>query len=580
MRRRWPWSAALILLPAVISMLFGPWHAADRASEDLVLARQPISASAPITVIAIDDETLASWPGPRAFWGRQVGRLIRLAHESGAEQVGVAMEFTYDADGYLDQEFGVFENLPNESLANEVFEHLDRTVFLGPDPASLAPGLQGLAGLRVAPMGLRADRDGVTRRIEPGSFSAALSGQTITQPLRMRPVEGNWPVLSAVTIGDQPIPELKGRKVLIGLTFGGAGDTSLLAGRGRVPSVIAHADAVANLLSGSHVRPALSQAILAALGVLLAGILALLVGAKDPGPLLVTMGSVFVLILGAGFAAPSFGYLIPLGGLLATSVATALVALLVRSQVERQRRAEIEGHFGTQVSPQVMRFLLAHPEAVSRVGVNLPATIMFLDVRNFTPISESFPPAVVADSLNQLLDPCVAAIQAEEGHVMRFTGDGFLAVFGTPIELADHASRAERAARKILTIAREVAQQRTPDQPLLDVGIGLHSGDVLALNVGARGRQEFTLLGDPVNTAARVESATKSVGFRLLISHQTRDLLPTPTGYEGPFSVDLKGKGSQLQIFGLDSYQRPLDESHSTDPDPARPGDADFRPES
>ena len=172
------------------------------------------------------------------------------------------------------------------------------------------------------------------------------------------------------------------------------------------------------------------------------------------------------------------------------------------------------------------------------------ATIMFLDVKNFTSVAERLDPRDLVGVLNRLFAIAVPVINAHGGHVDKFIGDGLLAVFGAPCPLEAHADAALRSA---LEIAR-VAHQQLGDE--LEIGIGLHSGEVVAGNVGGGGRLDFTVIGDPVNTAARIEAATRLTGDPILFSGATNDrLLAVETPIVARPDVRLKGKSEPLALY-------------------------------
>jgi adenylate cyclase len=217
---------------------------------------------------------------------------------------------------------------------------------------------------------------------------------------------------------------------------------------------------------------------------------------------------------------------------------------MVDGLVERER---IRQAFGTYVDPDVAARILE--EGTSLEGEEVEVTIMFLDVRNFTGFAERTPARDVVAAINRLFEQIVPVIHAHGGRVDKFVGDGLLAVFGAPRRLPDHADQALAAA---LEIQRTL---ETEDQELA-IGIGLNSGAVVAGNIGGAGRLEFTIIGDAVNTAARVEAATRQTGDPILIADRTTRLLQTkPTLTERP-DVTLKGKTETVHLYAPEFGQR------------------------
>jgi class 3 adenylate cyclase len=207
-----------------------------------------------------------------------------------------------------------------------------------------------------------------------------------------------------------------------------------------------------------------------------------------------------------------------------------------------EERERIREAFGTYVDREVAEHILT--EGTSLAGEEVEVTMMFLDVRDFTGFAErASAPAVVA-TLNRLFEQVVPIIHEHGGHVDKFVGDGLLAVFGAPRRQADHANQALAAA---LEVARRAGPASAGE---LEIGIGLNSGLVVAGNVGGAGRLEFSVIGDAVNVAARVEAATRQTGDTVLIAERTRELLGgTAIPLEQRPGVTLKGKRKPVELY-------------------------------
>jgi adenylate cyclase len=212
---------------------------------------------------------------------------------------------------------------------------------------------------------------------------------------------------------------------------------------------------------------------------------------------------------------------------------------MVAGLAERER---IRSVFGTYVDPDVAAYVLS--EGTNLEGEELEVTIMFVDVRNFTGFAEQRAARDVVAGINQLFEQVVPIVRAHGGHVDKFIGDGLLAVFGAPRRQADHADQALDAALEIAEAIRSgVAGQ-------LQVGIGLNSGAVVAGNVGGAGRFEFSVIGDPVNVAARVEAATRETGDIILLAQHTKDLLhPGHVPLTERPDLSLKGKSGTVILY-------------------------------
>jgi class 3 adenylate cyclase len=224
----------------------------------------------------------------------------------------------------------------------------------------------------------------------------------------------------------------------------------------------------------------------------------------------------------------------------------ALAASFNRMQGGLAERQRLQAAFGTYVDPALAARLLEQGDDIF-TGERREVSVMFVDVRDFTPFAEENTAEDTVARLNALFEIVVPAVVDAGGHVNKFLGDGALAVFGAPNDLADHADAAVSAA---VLIYHLVAERFGGD---LRIGIGINTGQVIAGTIGGAGKLEFTLIGDTVNVAARVEQLTKTTGDAILLTHQTVDALPSrPPELIDRGSHAVKGKSAPMQVFGLD----------------------------
>jgi adenylate cyclase len=205
---------------------------------------------------------------------------------------------------------------------------------------------------------------------------------------------------------------------------------------------------------------------------------------------------------------------------------------------ERQRLGEA---FGAYVDPQLIERVLR--EGIDLAGEEVDASLLFTDVRGFTTYSERADAHDVVAGLNKLYAIIVPIVLRHGGHASKFIGDGLLAVFGAPDRLTDHARCAVAAGLEIVeTVTRGDAGD-------LRIGIGINSGTVIAGTIGGGGRVDFTVIGDAVNTAARVEQATRDTGDDLLITGSTLKLLGDDGSWMERTPASLKGKSQAVRLF-------------------------------
>jgi class 3 adenylate cyclase len=212
--------------------------------------------------------------------------------------------------------------------------------------------------------------------------------------------------------------------------------------------------------------------------------------------------------------------------------------------LERER---LHAAFGSYVDPALAQRLLSQGDDLFD-GEEVEVTVFFADVRDFTPYAEQATPREAVERLNALFALVVPVLRDHQGHANKFLGDGVLAVFGVPELVADHADHALAAALEIQ------ARVRSTFGDSMRLGIGINTGRVLAGTVGGGGKLEFTLIGDAVNVAARVEQVTKQTGDPILLTQATRDAL----GAGGPAlqprgSFTLKGKAAATALFAVPS---------------------------
>jgi len=229
---------------------------------------------------------------------------------------------------------------------------------------------------------------------------------------------------------------------------------------------------------------------------------------------------------------------------------TASFNEMVTGLSERERIREA---FGTYLDREVAEYILS--EGFEEDGVVVEVTILFCDVRDFTSFAATAGARQVVARLNELFEVVVPIIAAEGGHVDKFEGDGLMAVFGAPQRYPDHAERAVRAA---LEIDRRV-NRSGGEAGGFELGVGLNTGRVVAGSVGGGGRLNFSVIGDAVNVAARVEGATRTTGDPVLMTAATREKLGPgfPAAERG--AHELKGLERPIELFA---------------PEPAGAGDA------
>ena len=199
--------------------------------------------------------------------------------------------------------------------------------------------------------------------------------------------------------------------------------------------------------------------------------------------------------------------------------------------------------------PRVVEALSENPKLASMAGESREMSVLFSDVRDFTSISESLPAQELSALMNDYLTNMTRAIQGQDGTVDKYIGDAIMAFWGAPLPRSDHALAAVRAAiamQRTAASLREVYARR--DWPQLYVGIGINSGVMNVGNMGSEFRRAYTVLGDAVNLAARLEGLTKQYGVGILVSESTRAATDAAIVYRELDRIKVKGKEHAVSI--------------------------------
>jgi adenylate cyclase len=236
-----------------------------------------------------------------------------------------------------------------------------------------------------------------------------------------------------------------------------------------------------------------------------------------------------------------------LGGVTAGLVAARIRSGILRSLHAAEERRRIVQMFGQHVSPAVVNQLLAQPTGLQTELRDV--CILVLDIRNFTAFAETTAPDSIVNYLNQLWGKAVEIFNRHHGVVNKFLGDGFMAVFGAPLVMGNHCQNAINAARELVAEIKRATD--ASEIPPTQIGIGLHSGEALVGNIGSTERREYTVIGDVVNVAFRIEQLNKELNSSFLVSESVQETVGELEGVESSASVPIRGRNATVRVYKL-----------------------------
>jgi adenylate cyclase len=563
---------------------------------DLIQRLQGQQFASHVVVVAVDDDAFASvgWRTPvsRAY----MARVVRGLQKSGAAVVGFDFDFSSPTTPAEDQA------LADAILAFRDERGLSRVVLAdtaaageGPlgDPKLLAAVVRGtprvpqdsdekirwanlvvpakdgrptepalslavvarLAGLDQAGLAAAVAQGAVPLpRWDPAQARLVAGGPVPTpigEPIRINFV---GPAQSFLTLPSNAIAALaepdaelaednplRGRVVLVGGSFEEARD-SFHTPVGEMPGVEVHATLAHMLLTRSFIRQTgwLSSVALQVAVVTVAAVVLTLVRPLV-GTAINLVGAVLIGLPLSLLAFQRAGYWVDF---LLPVFATCLLG--VSADVLARRR--FRQSFARHVSPEVAAQILAETPALD--GERRQVSILISDLRGFTTLSETMEPVRVARHLNEYFEAMVAEIFARRGMVNDFVGDSIVAVFGAPVHDPEHALHAVESA-----MAMERALERLNERwaaegsPTLRQGVGVHTGEVFAGNIGASTRVKYTVIGDPVNVAARLEGLNKELDTTVLITDETYASVKERVDVKDRGALPVKGRVRAVRVY-------------------------------
>ena len=352
---------------------------------------------------------------------------------------------------------------------------------------------------------------------------------------------------------------INGNIVLVGTSAAGLQDVRTTALGEVVPGVSIHAQAVEQILSGTFLsRPDWADGLEVAGVALLGTAIVLLAGFVSPVMALFVGVVAAAGAIGGAWAAFQYEHFLLDPIFPAASGLLALFNMIAfRFLVTDRERRTIRRAFAQYLAPSVLRRIETSKDALRLGGDERQLTMLFMDIRNFTPISEGLSPTELVDFLNKLLNELSKPTINNEGTLDKFIGDSIMAFWNAPLDVADHPAKAAKAALGMRAALKDLNDQdafrlkwRFGENSKVQIGIGVNTGLACVGNMGAENRFNYTAVGDAVNIASRVESATKHVGCDILISEATASAIPDMAMLDAGM-LELKGKTARLRVYAL-----------------------------
>lgn len=591
---RWPWGRDRLAL--MLDRLFDDYGAAV-AGFDVVFAERDESSGIKV-LKELEKKELRQVPEYRAALARiapQLDRDALFAKKLAGRPVILGFYFTANTDQSKIHTSG---ELPDPQFGDAAFKGLDVPFenYNGYGANLTELQLSAAGGGHFTPL---LDIDGVVRRVpmlvrydhgyyEPLALAVARAYLNVP---RVRPVfpkettDSDYRAIERLMLGQRAIPvdknvaalvpyrgpagsfryvsavdvlknqlkvgELAGKIVLVGTTAPGLRDLRATPVGNEFPGVEIHANMIAGIIDQNiKERPAYVLAV----ELILLALTGLVLGMGLPflSPIKASLLTLTVLTLSVGGNLAAWQH----ANLVLPLVSSMLLILLIFGInmsygffVESRAKQRIAGLFGQYIPPELVEELNRHPELCSMEGESRELTVLFSDIRNFTSIAESMPPQELSKLMNFYLTAMTEVIQQYRGTIDKYIGDATMAFWGAPLSDPEHAAHALEAALEMQTVLKNLGPlANSLGWPTLRMGIGLNTGAMVVGNMGSRFRRAYTVLGDAVNLASRVEGLTKEYGVEIIVGEAVHAALPH-FAFRELDRVKVKGKDQPVSIY-------------------------------
>jgi adenylate cyclase len=520
-----------------------------------------------IVIFAIDDKAMQEigrWPWDRTVWAGAIDKVAPAA-----KVIGIDVSFFESSSAESDASLAeALSRNGNVVISSEHSKFSSRDGKLYGEEV-LKPIFDSATGFA----NIFTDADGIARavpvKLEGTENLSSLSYAVLEKYLGSAPSipedmlgrmlvnffgkPGAYRRISLADLDETPAEELSGKIILMGATAPDLHDERLTPVSGQaMPGVEIHANAIQTMLTRAFLR--YQDAGTAAL-VIFAFSLAVGLLVSRFKIIIATAGTAAILVAYVGIAFAAFDSGLILNMLYPVlAVSLSYVAAVAYSYVsESKQKTFVTNLFGKYVSADIVGELLKNPEQIKLGGRKKEMSILFSDIRGFTSISEKLKPEELVHFLNEYLTAMSDVIMKDRGVVDKYIGDAIMAFWGAPLDDAEHAKKACIAAMDMMAELEKLKQKwKAEGRPLdVNIGIGINSGDAVVGNMGSHQRFSYTVMGDNVNLASRLESLNKEYGTSIIVSEQTYEEVKDSFFVRELDLVKVKGKQKPVRIYEL-----------------------------
>ena len=231
-------------------------------------------------------------------------------------------------------------------------------------------------------------------------------------------------------------------------------------------------------------------------------------------------------------------------------IITMLIGYTHKFVLENKSKEKVKLAMGKYMSPDVMKRVIMNIDNLGLGGKKATVTVLFSDIRGFTSMSEQMTAQQVSEILNEYFTEMEPIITKYNGIINKFIGDAVMAIFGEPIQDKNHAENAVKCGYEMILKVKELQKKWAEEgKPKIEIGVGINTGEVFVGNIGSINRMEYTVIGDTVNLASRLESYNKVYKTKILISNSTYEATKNIIETMKISNVEIRGKSHKMDIY-------------------------------